>query len=142
MGICLKHNLKRNKHSDCPECKKISRRRYNSGLKAKEAIKRREISGNGKIARHIYNQKRRNTPMGQMQNAANSAVHYAIKTGKMTKGPCLICANPKSEAHHAYGYEPENRLNVIFLCRTHHEQAHKDPSFNSQCIALVTQKPT
>lgn len=118
MGICLKHNVTRTKRGHCAGCVK----EYDSSLKKKQ-----------------WKRARRITDIGKMQNSAHRKVNRAIVKGELTRLPCIICANPKSEAHHAYGYEPENRLNVIFLCRQHHKQADKDPYFNEYCKSIVAQ---
>lgn len=52
---------------------------------------------------------------------AHSLVGSAIKSGKLTKLPCLICGCEKTEAHHPDYSHP---LDVIWLCPAHHKQAH------------------
>lgn len=64
----------------------------------------------------------------EKQNARN-AVNYAVGRGKMTKP--LHCQHSGCEstyrvhAHHHRGYAKENRLDVVWLCQTHHEEAEK-----------------
>jgi hypothetical protein len=53
---------------------------------------------------------------------ASIAVHNAVKRGKMTKLPCEVCGNPKSEAHHPDYDKP---LDVMWLCRKHHADIHR-----------------
>lgn len=48
-------------------------------------------------------------------------VRYAIKTGRLTRLPCGVCGNPKSEAHHEDYSKP---LDVVWLCRKHHIERH------------------
>ena len=50
-------------------------------------------------------------------------LNYAVRTGKVKKFSCKICGNKKSEGHHEnYG----NPLDVIWLCKIHHEDYHKN----------------
>jgi hypothetical protein len=53
---------------------------------------------------------------------AVNAVNHAASTGRLAKKPCEICGSQKSEAHHNDYSRP---LEVIWLCRKHHIQAHK-----------------
>lgn len=53
---------------------------------------------------------------------ATRMVHAAIKQGKMTKMPCEVCGEVKSEAHHPDYSKP---LEVMWLCRKHHATLHR-----------------
>jgi hypothetical protein len=55
---------------------------------------------------------------------AQGKVHYAVRTGKLTKLPCEMCGNPKSEAHHDDYSKP---LDVRWLCKLCHEAFHHQP---------------
>jgi hypothetical protein len=61
---------------------------------------------------------------GQQQDpeekSAQRSVMYAIKSGRLTRLPCRVCGNPKTEAHHEDYSKP---LDVVFLCRVHHRAA-------------------
>jgi len=53
----------------------------------------------------------------------------AIREGKLKQIPCVVCRNPKSEAHHEDYSKP---LDVIWLCRRCHRAWHyllEHPSF-------------
>ena len=51
---------------------------------------------------------------------AHMKVYHAIKNGVLIKEPCFICGE-KSEAHHPDYSRP---LDVVWLCASHHRQAH------------------
>ncbi len=52
---------------------------------------------------------------------ARSRARYAVKTGKLVKGPCKVCkATERIEMHHYKGYAPENALDVEWLCTICH----------------------
>lgn len=53
---------------------------------------------------------------------AHSAVNYAIRIGKLERGPCAICAETKHvHAHHRDYSKP---LEVIWLCARCHHRLH------------------
>jgi hypothetical protein len=54
------------------------------------------------------------------RRAAQVALGNAVRDGKVTPLPCLICGE-KAEAHHPDYSAP---LDVIWLCPAHHKQAH------------------
>lgn len=56
---------------------------------------------------------------------ARSRLRYAVKVGKISKSACEECGNPRVDAHHYLGYEPEHWYDVKWLCREHHRDAHK-----------------
>jgi hypothetical protein len=48
-------------------------------------------------------------------------VKYAIKTGKLTKLPCVKCGATDVDAHHPDYSQP---LSVVWLCKQHHRDLH------------------
>ena len=58
------------------------------------------------------------------RKAAQMAVYYAVKVGKLKRKPCEICGATPAEGHHYLGYDKENHLDVIWLCRKHHKRYH------------------
>lgn len=51
---------------------------------------------------------------------ANSAVRYAVISGKIFKQPCWVCGL-NAIAHHP---DYDRPLEVVWLCQPHHKQAH------------------
>lgn len=51
---------------------------------------------------------------------ARDAVANAIRRGKLSRLPCEVCGEVKSEAHHGDYSKP---LEVRWLCRPHHLEA-------------------
>ena len=51
---------------------------------------------------------------------AQAKVCRALKTGKLFKQPCFMCGE-QAEAHHPDYSRP---LDVVWLCSSHHRQAH------------------
>ena len=52
------------------------------------------------------------------------AVSAAVKRGDLVPQPCERCGAAKAVAHHYLGYAPEHRLDVRWLCSSHHRRAH------------------
>ena len=48
-------------------------------------------------------------------------VHNAVKRGKLTRKPCEVCGDSRTDAHHDDYSKP---LAVRWLCRMHHRQHH------------------
>lgn len=84
----------------------------------KRAYKQTE-KGKAAAARHAKNNYKPD------RNAAQQAVKWALKTGKLTKLPCLICGDDDSLGHHP-SYAPDMRLSVTWLCVHHHNQLHNE----------------
>lgn len=55
--------------------------------------------------------------------AAHSAVNYALRSGRLVKQPCEVCANPRTHAHHDDYSKP---LEVRWLCASHHSAHHME----------------
>jgi hypothetical protein len=49
-------------------------------------------------------------------------IHLALKNGKLTRQPCEVCGDPKTDAHHDDYSQP---LAVRWLCRSHHRKLHR-----------------
>jgi hypothetical protein len=80
-----------------------AKKRYLASPKGKAALKRYRIK----------DRKKRN---------ASDAVWRAIQKGVLEREPCIICGEPKSEAHH---FNYDKKLKVIFFCRKHHQMYHR-----------------
>lgn len=59
------------------------------------------------------------------RRAAHEAVKAAIRRGTLIRLPCQECGDPRTDAHHANGYDREHWLDVEFLCRRHHVARHR-----------------
>ena len=55
------------------------------------------------------------------KNRAHLKVSRAIKNGELTRQPCEVCGEEKSEAHHEDYSRP---LYVVWLCKKHHFERH------------------
>lgn len=89
-----------------PENCRALNRKYLATDKGKEARTR---------AQKIYRERHKKKVV------AHGRVNYAVKMGRLNKLPCQCCGESKSQAHHA---DYDRPLDVIWLCDTHHKQAH------------------
>lgn len=60
-------------------------------------------------------------PERRPKHLAREALNRALKSGNVMKGPCAICGNKKVHGHHEDYSKP---LEVIWLCRKHHDEHH------------------
>ena len=56
------------------------------------------------------------------QMTVRAKVRIAVKTGKLTRKPCVKCGAAKVEAHHADYSKP---LDVMWMCKKHHMALHR-----------------
>lgn len=55
---------------------------------------------------------------------ARATAKEAEKSGKLVRQPCEVCGVEQVHGHHYKGYEKENWLDIQWLCRKHHLEAH------------------
>jgi hypothetical protein len=54
---------------------------------------------------------------------ARGITSAAIRAGKLVREPCAVCGEEKVDAHHDDYSKP---LDVLWLCRLHHNRRHRD----------------
>lgn len=137
--LCPKHNVQSNKYGNCPECAKGYEKNRRNSPKGRKSIHKWTQSQAGINSRKKYwasekakqwRKAHETTAKAKLYNCIKQTVHRAIASGKLKRTPCVICNNPVSFSHHLFGYDKENWLRVVFLCREHHNQADHDPAFN------------
>lgn len=99
---------------------KAYQKRYQQSPRGKAAQKKYSTTTLGKETRRRNDAKYRKTAAGRYKDAARKAVSRALKTNKLTKGPCAICgATNGIQAHHP---DYSNPLDVEWYCRMHHDE--------------------
>lgn len=58
----------------------------------------------------------------ELKVEARKLVKLAVESGRLTKTPCEVCGEPKSDGHHPDYAKP---LEVQWLCRAHHAELHR-----------------
>lgn len=56
------------------------------------------------------------------KNLVRRITQEYVYLGKINKKPCLVCNDPKSQAHHLNYFNP---YFILWLCRKHHTLIHK-----------------
>lgn len=52
---------------------------------------------------------------------AHNDLKTAVRLGRIKRQPCEVCGEPEAEAHHK---DYSRTLEVSWLCKKHHEEAH------------------
>lgn len=104
-----------------PETGRASSHRYYWRHRDEIAVKRHDPSEMARMRVAQADQRLRRPE----QIAARNAVNHAIERGELRREPCVVCGIEPTHAHHHLGYEPENRLDVLWLCTLHHGAAHR-----------------
>lgn len=84
-----------------------------------------------------YRREYRKQPSEKIKHWARNAVHEAIRSGTLERMPCEVCGEPNTDAHHDRYDRP---LDVRWLCRAHHIEAHGGTF--KPVTALPTPTPT
>lgn len=69
----------------------------------------------------IYRKNHR-TEEVKIKDKVRSKVYQALIRGLIFKKPCEVCGSLKSQAHHE---DYSKALDIIWLCRTHHNEKHR-----------------
>lgn len=89
--------------------------------KRKEYIK----SKNKKYAKEnpdkINKHQKKYQESNKLKRAAHVIFNNALRDGKVKKGLCQVCKSKEVEAHH---FDYTKPLDVIWLCKEHHEKIH------------------
>ncbi len=101
----------------CAESQMAYREANKEKISARQAIYRKANREKRKASKAAYYQ------ANPERKKAHKAVTRAIKSGKLVRLPCSECGETKTEAHH-YAYDMP--LDVIWLCRKHHAQLHRE----------------
>jgi len=94
-------------YSLCSECNIAQIKKYREKPKQKQ-----------KIQNALYLDKKKN----KKHHLARWRLHSAIKKGAITRDPCEVCGEVKTEAHHEDYDKP---LDVTWLCRRCHCAFHR-----------------
>ena len=144
MKTCFKCNLNKPlvdfyKHSamadgylgKCKECAKLDvlQHRANNLEKIREYDKERSKNPERKKANVINNMLWR--VKDKRRQMCHNAVSRAIKSGLLSKNPCIKCGNKISLANHEDYDKP---LDVIWFCQPCHKQRHKEINQGLQCL--------
>ena len=123
--------------NSCKICRKISIRKYQKTEKGRltnrKSVKKYRKTKKGKAyrKRHQQSKKGKDTQKRYIirhpeRRKARNAVSYAIEVGKLFRPNILKChyCPEQAEQYHHPSYEPEDRLNIIPVCKICHKYIH------------------
>lgn len=111
-----------NGYTCCKDCRKAYAKEYrirNQEVLAKKQHEYRSTEKGKKIKRASKSRYYASYPE---KNQAHNMLAYAVRSGRITRLPCEVCGDRKSEAHHDDYGKP---LDVRWLCSKHHREHHK-----------------
>jgi hypothetical protein len=112
--------------SMCRVCHRAWRRGHYQKYKAEtEATKAKWAARNPEKVKAIIRakSKRRYPAMkGCGLTRVYRKVSFAVSTGKLQRGPCVVCGSENSVAHHEDYSKP---LDVVWYCQLHHAELHE-----------------
>lgn len=109
-----------NKCKDCT--KKDAAARYadpvtRERIREYDAMRTKTPHRKSKMYEYTKNKRAKNPEKAR----AYRMVNHHIKAGNLTRNPCEVCGDPKTEGHHDDYSKP---LDIRWLCFVHHRQAH------------------
>jgi hypothetical protein len=75
----------------------------------------------GGVSQDVMRYRRRDRERWPEHHRARRKLEYAVKAGNIEKHPCAKCGSPASNGHHTDYSKP---LDVVWLCRKHHDEEH------------------
>jgi hypothetical protein len=116
---CTKRDVRENRARNIDYYRAFDRARAMAPHRVKARSEYRKTEA-GKAA--VARASRKYVETNPIKRKAHIAVGNALRDGKLKRGNCEICGNPKAQAHHDDYSKP---LDVRWLCTTHHAEWHK-----------------
>jgi hypothetical protein len=103
----------------CKECAKRDEKKRRKSHPERFSMYERIRFQRPERKRQILETQRRRRAKFPEKARAYGAVRYAVKSGKLVRGPCEICGKTQVQAHHKDYSRP---LDVQWLCFKHHRE--------------------
>lgn len=127
---CAKKDVKENRDLNKEYYLEYDRNRLNAKertLKQSLTVKKKIDDGDVALANKIKQTKQKWADNNPNKRKAQVVARNAIKSGKLIQSPvceCCGCNSCQIQGHH-WSYEPDNYLDVIWLCTSCHGKEHK-----------------
>lgn len=106
----------------CKQCARAatmeSRAKKRGEILERQRLQQREVSPEVRAIRNARRAEYRK--LAPERISASQALNVAVRAGKILPLPCFVCGE-KAEAHHPDYSRP---LDVVWLCPSHHREAH------------------
>lgn len=120
---CVKSRVKLHREKNIERVRKYDRNRPNHKERVQKTLEReRQKKKDPEYRAKIAAQKREWQRKNAEKRAAHVLLNNAVRDGRVKKLPCVVCGSELSEGHHEDYTKP---LEVVWLCRKHHAEAHK-----------------
>ncbi len=117
--FCKNLRFKDGLNSICKSCSNYQCRQYYKKNRKKVIAQKKKYSAQNKEkAAKRYKRHRQTHPK---EIKAKSKIYAQVKNGNIVRQPCRDCGHPVVDAHHPDYDKP---LDVVWLCRTHHNREH------------------
>lgn len=103
----------------CKDCKKRRSEDYRKHNREKLAIYFAKLTRTPERRSYNVVAQRRQRAKNPEKYKARSAVSNAIRDGRLHRGPCAVCGDTDTQAHHADYSKP---LDVVWYCFRHHRE--------------------
>jgi hypothetical protein len=117
---CIKASVRANRAKNAEYYKEFDRQRADLPHRVKA---RKEYSQTEAYKQSHLEANKRYKDSYPEKHKAKTAVNNALKSRELTKQPCEICGDSKSEGHHEDYGKP---LDVTWLCDAHHKARHRE----------------
>jgi len=117
--LCAKKDVNKNREDNLDRIQEYDRNRPNH---LERQGRNRAYAKTEKGAVATKKGKRAWYEKNKHKRSAMDKVGRAVRAGKLSKLPCVVCGEERVEAHHPNYDEP---LNVVWLCTRHHADMHK-----------------
>lgn len=113
---------------ECGECRTCKHNAYMRAYYRRPGVAERtrdiaRLSRKRRIEKvRAYDRERGYRVYDDAKAMARRAVKYALRRGDLTRDPCEVCGGEPTDGHHDNYSKP---LEVRWLCKTHHGQAHR-----------------
>ncbi len=84
-------------------------------------MKKRVTKEERRAYMQAYTARYHKTPEQAPRQKARLVLGGKIKSGKVVRGPCVVCGAEKTHGHHTDYSKP---LDVTWLCKEHHDDVH------------------
>lgn len=115
----------------CGECDRCARAaymrewygRFTPEERAEKRRSRNPVLVREQDRRKMQRRRTAGTPKQKQRIRARADVRLAIDRGDLERGPCVACGGEENVHGHHDDYEKP--LDVVWLCRPHHDQLHE-----------------
>jgi hypothetical protein len=131
-STCKSRERARREREQNPDARRLRQRRYY--WSDPEARRQRDRELYAANRERTLAKNRAWTESNPEKKAAQTAVRRAVERGDLTRQPCEICGDPRTDAHHDDYDKP---LDVRWLCRHHHASLKPNPCRVVTAIIVV-----